>query len=237
MLRLEPPGRLLTQPLPTALPLSMSITTTAPVPNRPDTTTRAPEILAEIKHTLGDDAERFARSMARPIIVERELRARFENDDKVHAEKRGEAEQARADLLAKKQVKGMREMTWQLGPKPAAGLEKHGPASPTAPTSGTAKSANYSIVSSAQIAQVLGQAGQAGREREKPKFYFEDLNPELQKVLRVQLQKAGDVSAVIESTGGFTVYQADEKSAQTLSVSSVSIPKRSYEEWLAQQPE
>jgi len=55
---------------------------------RINTTTRAPEMLAEIKHALGDDAERFARSMARPIVVERLLRERFENDDKLHLPQR-----------------------------------------------------------------------------------------------------------------------------------------------------
>ena len=33
---------------------------------RIDATTRAPDVLAEIKHALGDDPARFARTMARP---------------------------------------------------------------------------------------------------------------------------------------------------------------------------
>ena len=52
---------------------------------RIEASTRAPEVLAEIKQALGNDAARFARAVARPIIVERELRTRFENDDQVHA--------------------------------------------------------------------------------------------------------------------------------------------------------
>lgn len=63
----------------------------------------------------------------------------------------------------------------------------------------------------------------------------EDLDPELQKVLRVKLQKPGAVSAVIETPGGFLVFNTKEKSAETLSVASISIPKRSYEEWLARE--
>jgi hypothetical protein len=55
-------------------------------------------------------------------------------------------------------------------------------------------------------------------------------------VLRLQLQKPGDVSAVIETPGGFLVFQAKERTAETLRVASLSIPKRSYEEWHAQQP-
>jgi benzoyl-CoA reductase/2-hydroxyglutaryl-CoA dehydratase subunit BcrC/BadD/HgdB len=38
--------------------------------------TRAPEMLAELKSALGGDPARFANSMARPIVVERELRRR-----------------------------------------------------------------------------------------------------------------------------------------------------------------
>lgn len=43
------------------------------------------------------------------------------------------------------------------------------------------------------------------------KFYFADLPGELQKVLRVQLRQPGDVSAVIETPGGFLLYVAKEK--------------------------
>ena len=85
---------------------------------RIDATTRAPEMLAEIKHALGDDPARFARAMARPIVVERELRRRFDNDDALHAAQRREAEQAREKLLAKQAVEGMQEVTWQLTPRP-----------------------------------------------------------------------------------------------------------------------
>lgn len=45
---------------------------------RINTTTRAPEVLAEIKGALGGDAARFARAMARPIVVERLLREHFQ---------------------------------------------------------------------------------------------------------------------------------------------------------------
>ena len=84
---------------------------------RINSTTRAPEVLAEIKDALGD-AEHFACGMARPIVVERELHGRFDNDDKLHAEKRREAEQARASLLAKQSIKDLHDVTWQLTPRP-----------------------------------------------------------------------------------------------------------------------
>lgn len=169
---------------------------------RIDATTRAPEMLAQIKAALGNDAARFARTVARPIIVERELRARFADDAQLHAAQRREAEQARESLRAGQPVKDTHEVTWQLTPRPAQDT----PAQP---------------------------AGPHGNE----KVYFADLYPQLQNVLRVQLQKPGDVSAVIEMPGDFLVFIAREKSAETLSAASVSIPKRSYEAWLAQQPE
>ncbi|MGI8967317.1 MAG: hypothetical protein ACR2H1_14705, partial [Limisphaerales bacterium] len=74
----------------------------------------------------------------------------------------------------------------------------------------------------------------AGPDKER-KIYFEDLPAELQKVLRVQLRRAGDVSAVIETPGGFLLYLTKEKTDAMLSVASLSLPKRSYEQWLEEQ--
>ena len=199
---------------------------------RINTTTRAPEVLAEIKHALGDDAARFAAAMARPIIVERELRRRFDNDDKLHSAQRHAADTARADLLAKKPVANLHDVTWQLTPRPAD--DKPAPA-PATPTEAKSASKAYSNEATAQVAQPLTPPDKAAPGKQK--LYFDDLDPELQKVLRVQLQKPGDVSAVIEMPGGFLVFVAKEKTAATLSAASLSIPKRSYEEWLMQQPE
>jgi hypothetical protein len=80
-------------------------------------------------------------------------------------------------------------------------------------------------------AQLLSSPPAAGKER---KFNFEDLPPELQNVLRAQLRQAGDVSAVIETPGGFLLYVADQKNETILSVAMLSLPKRSYEPWLAE---
>ena len=64
------------------------------------------------------------------------------------------------------------------------------------------------------------------------KFYFEDLPAELQRVLRAQLRQAGDVSAVIETPGGFLLYVAKEKTDTALSVTGLTLAKRNYEQWL-----
>ena len=201
---------------------------------RINTTTRAPEVLTQIKHALGDDATRFAAAMARPILVERELRRRFDNDGKLHAAQRREAELARESLLAKNPVKDLREVTWHLTPRPA-GDKPAPPAAATTPTKANAKSSAYTNEATAQVAQSLTPPDKSTPGKEK--LYFEDLDPELQKVLRVQLQKPGDVSAVVEMPGGFLVFLAKGKSAETLNAASVTIPKRSYEEWLARATE
>ena len=201
---------------------------------RINTTTRAPEVLAEIRHALGDDAARFARAMAHPIIVERELRRHFDNDHHLHAAKRHEAEQARENLLAKNPVPEMHATTWQLTPRSLS--EPAGSSASPAPllsSSSTASSSAYTNAATAQFAQPL--TPREGTGPDKDRHYFEDLGPELQKVLRVQLQKPGDVSAVIETPVGFLVFQAREKSPETLTAATFSTPKRSYEDWLAQQ--
>jgi len=202
---------------------------------RINTTTRAPEILAEIKVALGNDDERFARTMARPFIVERLLHNKFQNDDALHAPQRREAEQARERLLAQLTVPDTHEITWQLTPRPTEETPAaHSPA-PSGPVSGSGKSASYSVEATVQIAQVLSAPDASGHADKK--LYFEDLEPQLQNVLLAQLRQPGDVSAVIELPSGFLVFQTKEKTDATLTATSITIPKRSYEAWLAQQPE
>jgi hypothetical protein len=204
--------------------------------HRINTTTRAPDMLAEIKAALDNDTSRFARTVARPIVVERLLRERFDNDDKLHAPQRRQAEQARDALLeAKRAVSGLdkllpflkrghsndvRETTWQLGARPEETSDR--------------ENANEAEIRNrfGPRAQVLSPPDTSNQER---KSYFEDLPSELQRVLSVQLQHAGDVSAVIEMPGGFLVFLLKEKTAATLSAATLSIPKRSYEQWLTEQ--
>jgi hypothetical protein len=201
---------------------------------RINTTTRAPEMLAEIKAALGTNSARFANAFAKPILVERILREKFENDDALHAPARRMAEQARQELLAartngadcekllallrRSHSNTVTETTWQLGPRPAetnapdpdllAGLKRFGP--------------NAQILSTPRA------------PRPDLKFYFEDLPGELQTVLRVQLRRPGDISAVIEMPGGFLLFVARERTDAALSVAGLSLPKRSYEQWLTE---
>jgi hypothetical protein len=200
---------------------------------RINTTTRAPDVLAELKAALGNDLARFARAMARPIVVERLLREKFDNDDALHAPQRRQVEQTRNDLLAAKKngagyeklmsllnrshSNAVAETTWQLGQRPA---ETNAPA------------AEESQVKKrfGPNAQVLASPRSGEQDH---KFYFEDLSPELQNVLRLQLRQPGDVSAVIETPAGFLLYVEKEKTGAVLTVATLSLPKRNYEQWLA----
>ena len=202
---------------------------------RINTTTRAPEMLAEIKAALDNDPARFASAFARPILVERVLREKFENDDALHAPIRREAEQARRELLAartngadceklvellkRSHSHAVTETTWQLGSRPAE----------TNVPDADLREAQKRFGPNAQILSPPRVT------RSEPKLYFQDLPEELQPVLRLQLRHPGDVSAVIETPGGFLLYVARERTDAVLSVAGLSLPKRDYEEWLAEQ--
>jgi hypothetical protein len=215
---------------------------------RINTTTRAPEMLAEIKAALGNDSARFAKVFAKPILVERLLREKFDDDDALHAPQRRAVEQTRHELLAAHSSRGdealtepaatndlvakrlallkrsdsnsMTETTWLLSARPA---EKPAAESPDEIEIKKRFGPN---------AQIISRSSGAGREQ---KFYLEDLPGELQNVLRAQLRQSGDVSAVIETPAGFLLYVAKEKTSETLSVATLSVAKRDYEEWLNEQ--
>ena len=218
---------------------------------RINTTTRAPEMLAEIKVALGNDPAKFAQTFAKPFLVERLLRDKFDNDEALHAPLRREAETLRGQLLEARAANSntrnpkaerrspqsavvtsnllailkacragqLTETTWQLGPRPA---ETNAPAA-----------------EELDIKQRFGPNAQLlssphGAERDR-KQYFEDLPSELQRVLRLQLRQPGDVTAVIETPGGFLLYVAKETTGTALTVACLSLPKRSYEQWLSEQ--
>jgi hypothetical protein len=206
---------------------------------RINATSRAPEILAELKSALGYDTGRFARIVAKPVLVERLLRERFDADDQLHAAPRQEARQARSELLAakkdgassdkllallkQKHSNAVTETTWQLGARPPE-TDKSNP--------------DLADIQKrfGPDAQILSSAETADEQE----FYFEDLPPELQNVLRIQLRQAGDVSDVVEMPRGFVMYMAKERTATRLTVAALSVRKRSCEQWLEQnraQPE
>lgn len=203
---------------------------------RINTTTRAPDILTELKTALGNDTNRFVQTVAKPIVVERLLRERFENDEAVHAPQRRQIEWARNEVLAAKKngaasdkllallqsshSNAVTEITWQFGERP---METNQPDSDLA-----------------EIQKRFGPNAQilsSPRMDKARKFNFEDLPGELQNMLRVQLRQPGDVSAVIETPVSFLLYVCKTRTDQMLSVAALSLPKPSYEQWLAEQEE
>lgn len=203
---------------------------------RIDSATRAPDVLAELKAALGNDLARFDRAIAKPIVIERALRERFENDDRLHASQRHQIESVRAALLAAKThgdsvdsrlarlkssvTNQLVETIWQLGARPDTGPKAIGP--------------NPLEIQErfGPKAQLISSPGQSGIEE---KTYFGDLPSRLQAALRAQLQQPGDISAVIEMPARFVVYLAEEKTELSLKVASVSVPKMAYEQWLGEQ--
>jgi len=218
---------------------------------RIDAETRAPEMLAEIKRALNNDSARFARSVARPVVVERELRRRFENDARLHAAQHQQAESIRRNIIAARsqshsgknilqtlketKVGTVNEVTWQLGSRPAAECSQATSDPIGSPLLVKARSAKYSLEATAQFARLLTPLDTAN-ETDQP-FYFEELPAELKTVLRAQLQKPGDISAVIETPTAFLLFVAKERTPSILSAALFSIPKRSFEQWLAEQKE
>jgi hypothetical protein len=174
---------------------------------RIERSTMAGDMLAQIKLALANKPERFARSVAKPLVVDRVLRARFEADATPQAGKRAEADALRAKLLAAKPDEraallkprtDTREVTWQLGAKPKA----------------------------ADVASAL--ATLPGVEKQ----YFSDLHADMQKVLDAQLRQPGDVSAVFGSDYDFALYLATSRTVESLTVRAIEIPRLSFDEWL-----
>ncbi|PAW85713.1 MAG: hypothetical protein B9S33_09380 [Pedosphaera sp. Tous-C6FEB] len=177
---------------------------------RIERSTMAGDMLAQIKLSLANNPERFARSVAKPLVADRVLRARFEADATQQAGKRVEAEKLRAQLLAAKPEEraallksrpDVREVKWHLGAKPKTDL---GSARPSLETG-------------------------------LPKQYFTDLHADMQKVLAAQLQQPGDVSAVFGSDQSFALYVATSRTAEALAVQAVEIARLTFDDWLTAQ--
>jgi hypothetical protein len=221
---------------------------------RINTTTRAPDMLVEIKAALGNDPTRFAEAFAKPILVERLLRDKFVNDDSLHAPQRREAEQVREQLLATRSRRGHEAQTAN-----AQSSQSHLTSAATNELMGTlvallrrSHSNEVNEITWQLTARPLETNAPAADEVEVKKrfgpnaqllssprtadqgqkIYFDELPGELQTVLRAQLRQPGDISAVIETPGAFLLYLCREKTSERLSAACLALPKRSYEQWL-----
>ena len=201
---------------------------------RINSSSHAPEILKELKTALDNNPERFGQTVVKPLLVDRLLRDHFENDEPVHAPQRSQMEAVRerlctgqqrglsierlVEILKQAKPDQVTEAVWQLGARPSA-LPSIPPTAPG--VVGTREEAKPALAPSPSEGDTA--------------FYFEDLPVPLRKVLRVQLSKAGDFSAVIELRSRFNLYLATEKNRDALRVAVLSIPKLALEEWLAKQ--
>lgn len=194
--------------------------------------TRAPDMLAELKAALDNDTNRFARIVAKPILVERILRDRFENDDAVHAPQRRQAEIIRSNLLNAKRA--------SADPAKLVALLKEAGSNQVSETAWQLqKPKDDSELDRNELLEVQKRFGPHAQILESAhrdtNSYFDDLPPDLRRVLQVQLRAPGDISAVIETPGDFRLYLCQTSTRTTLATAALSISKRSYEQWLAQQ--
>ncbi len=209
--------------------------------DRINNSTRAPDVLAELKAALGNDPVRFGRSVVKPILVERRLHECFEKDVSANASERDKAGQLRARILAAGQNNASlpelmeilrnagtpSEITWQL----EAGKQKPAQSkSSSPPVPMVAGSSNYSVEATVQVERVFPDA-----KPHRETLPFSELRSELQALLQAQLQKPGDISAVVETQDGFWLFLTRERTDRILGIASLCIPKQNYESWLEQQ--
>jgi hypothetical protein len=177
--------------------------------DRINRTTRAPEVLAELKAALGNDPVRFARAVVKPLLVDRKLREAFENDPGLHVEQRKTVEAVRAGLLnarrGKDGVPGQLRLLQSVG-------------------QGEVTQTTWRLATRETGAEPLSKS-QSLRN-------FDELSPELRPVLIAQLRAPGDVSAVIEAPSEFRLYLAQDLDEATLSTACLAVPKQGFEQWL-----
>lgn len=197
---------------------------------RIDRNTKDAATLTRIKNVLAGDEEGFAKTVAKPIIVERLLRLKFHQDELIHGMERQKAITNRRSLQAGSEIEGMEELTLWLGSRPP---EASTPTPDIPPSTANSSAASYTNEATAQFAKVLGGSEQAPKDSKR---YFSDLDPELANVLKKYLQQPGDISPIIENPSGFTIYRAIEITDTHWRIDSVFIQRKSYDEWLASQP-
>jgi len=213
---------------------------------RMEKSTRAPEVLKELKEALGNDRKRIGRSLAKPLLVERELRQAFADDQSLHQRQRERIQDLRNRLLKMKKegesssdiseaarksgVGAFNEVTWTLPPA----SRQNSKTKPVKSTGGP-----YGLESSVKGA---GAARGDARPTDPTEqgveqiHLFGNLPSRMQAVLKAQLLKPGDVTGVIELPTEFLVCILKERTSEKIKVALLSAAKRDYEAWLREQP-
>lgn len=227
--------------------------------HRIDSTTRAPGMLAEIKAALGGDVDRFGRCIVQPILVERVLRERFDQQTSLQDSQRKHASKIRDQLRAARSRGATVEQLLQSLTE-TTNVSTH-----TATWSFTSSRdtllqeeqwSEYSIRGAVILkgietnapgnapASIAGESSSpAGNDRSSdPGSYlhgrgemaseFNELPVELRNVLDTQIRGPGDISAVVEFGNLFRVFVGLRRDQLSLSVVVLTVRKRDFEEWV-----
>lgn len=193
---------------------------------------RAPEILKELKAALDNDLARFASTVAKPLVVDRLLREHFESDAAVHASQRRTAEDVRRRLLEAHRLDlPVSELVDLM--KEAKGGQMNQLVLLLTPLRSESGQAKPSV---APIPPSSGAPAKGSLTEHRPEEMSLDVLPKrLQELLRAQLLKPGDVSALVELPNSFNLYLLTNKALDRLEVAVLSVPKPSYQQWLLSQ--
>ena len=207
--------------------------------------TRAPDVLAEIRAALGNDEKRFADTVARPIVIDRLLTAHFADDATVHGPLAEKVKAQREALLAssaeeriarsKQHSADTSQVTFDLTANASVQAEPTPVVSSNPqPVKGTAASTNYSVEATTQVAQVLSSGGEQPAAKNATLHPITDLHPEIQTVLKQSLNQPGDVTPVIETATHILLYLAISRDEKTLETQVLAQAKLSLDAWLDQ---
>ncbi len=176
---------------------------------RVEKTTRAEDQWAAIKTALSNDRRLIEEAICRPLLVERALRARFDLDQKIHAEPHQKARLARVSFLAKQPVPGSAIRLVRRRSEAAASADE---------MLGTAKA-------EASGPRVLRPPSEPDKDAPLP------LGPELAAVLEKELKSPGDVTTILEDREQFRVFRLLDATADEWRVEVVAFPKIGFDSW------
>jgi hypothetical protein len=182
---------------------------------RINASTRAPDVLDELKQALDNDPVRFGRTVVKPILIDRWMRERARNGSAASASERTRMEilLARLSIVRREQgaLREMLELARQSGV--VTDVSWRLDAAPNPPAA--ARGGKYSNEATAEVVPAADPGVPA----------FGELRPELQQLIRGQLRQPGDLSPVIETDDRLFLFILCERHDAVLRVASVSIVK------------
>jgi hypothetical protein len=179
---------------------------------RIERSTRAPEQWQAVKKALGGEREKILEIVCRPLLVERVLRGRFDQDRQVHAAEHQKAREARAAMIAGRAPEAARVVSLTSSSESGPGVDEM-----------LAKAK-----SEASGPRVLKPAAERDKDAPFP------APPELMAVLEKELKKPGDVTTILEDRQQFQVFRLVERQGPVFKLEAVNVPKRSFDAWLSE---